>query len=74
LVQSSIDKQGFNKIGIMEILAQYLKVKLGKTGRKKYPLYLEYRVRTSSLSSNLILIDYIKQYPLFSSKYLNYMD
>jgi LAGLIDADG endonuclease len=74
LVQSSIDKQGFSKIGIMEILAQYLKVKLRKSGRKKYPMYLEYRIRTSSLSNNLILIDYIKQYPLFSSKYLNYRD
>jgi hypothetical protein len=58
----------------MELLAQYFKVKLGKAGRKKYPEYLEYRVRTSSLNSNLILNDYIEKYPLFSSKYLNYRD
>lgn len=74
LVQSSVDKQGFSKKELMELLAQYLKVKLGKSSRKKYPKYLEYRVRTSNLNNNLILIDYIEQYPLFSSKYLNYRD
>jgi len=74
LVQSSIDKQGFSKLELMESLAQFLKVKLGKNTRKKYPTYLEYRVRTSSLNNNSILIDYIKNYPLFSSKYLNYKD
>lgn len=66
-VQSSVDKQGFSKIGIIELLAQYLKVKMGKFGRKEYPKYLEYRVRTSGLNNNFILIDYIEQYPLFSS-------
>ena len=34
----------------------------------------EYRVRTTSLKGNLILINYIENYPLFSSKYLNYQD
>lgn len=34
----------------------------------------EYRVRTISLKGNLILINYIENYPLFSSKYLNYQD
>lgn len=34
----------------------------------------EYRVRTTSLSSNYILVDYLEKYPLFSSKYLNYKD
>ena len=34
----------------------------------------EYRVRTTSLKGNLILIKYMENYPLFSSKYLNYQD
>ena len=34
----------------------------------------EYRVRTTSLNGNLILVDYLESYPLFSSKYLNYKD
>lgn len=34
----------------------------------------EYRVRTTNLKGNLILINYMENYPLFSSKYLNYQD
>jgi hypothetical protein len=74
LVQSSVDKQGFGKIDLMILLSQYLDVKLGKSTRKKYPYDLEYRVRTFNLSSNYILISYLKKYSLFSSKYLNYKD
>ena len=34
----------------------------------------EYRVRTTSLKGNLILVDYLEKFPLYSSKYLNYKD
>lgn len=34
----------------------------------------EYRVRTTSLKGNLLLVNYLVKYPLFSSKYLNYKD
>lgn len=34
----------------------------------------KYRVRTTSLSSNLVLVSYLEKYHLFSSKYLNYKD
>ena len=34
----------------------------------------EYRVRTTSLKGNLLLVEYLENYPLFSSKYLNYKD
>jgi LAGLIDADG endonuclease len=73
-MQSSVDKQGYSKIDLMEKLAEFLKVKLSKQSRKKFAGYLEYRVRTGNLDSNLILISYLKEYPLFSSKYLNYKD
>ena len=32
------------------------------------------RVRTSSINQNLILIDYLKEYPLYSSKFLDFLD
>ena len=35
---------------------------------------LEYRVRTTNLNSNLILRDYLNEFTLFSSKYLNYLE
>jgi LAGLIDADG endonuclease len=34
----------------------------------------EYRVRTTSLKGNYALIKYLDKYPLYSSKYLNYLD
>lgn len=74
IMQSSVDKQGYSKLDLMEKLAEFLKVKLSKQSRKKLPGYLEYRVRTGNLDSNLILIKYLEEYPLFSSKYLNYKD
>jgi len=74
LVQSSVNKLGLSKKDIMISLSNYLNVKLGTASRKKYPDYLEYRVRTSNLESNLILISYLKNNNLFSSKYLNYLD
>jgi hypothetical protein len=36
--------------------------------------FLQYRVRTVTLSSNIKLENYLNKYPLFSSKYLNYID
>ena len=34
----------------------------------------QYRIRTSTVLSNSILADYIKKYPLFSTKYLEFVD
>lgn len=34
----------------------------------------QYRLRTSSLDSNLKLVNYLNEYPLFGSKYLDYSD
>jgi hypothetical protein len=34
----------------------------------------EYRVRTTSVQANNLLVNYLREYPLFSSKYLNYKD
>ncbi len=34
----------------------------------------EYRVRTTNIKGNNILVNCLTEYPLFSSKYLNYND
>ena len=41
---------------------------------RKSSISPEYRVRTTSLKGNLILVKYLDKYSLFSSKYLNYKD
>ena len=55
-------------------LSEFLKVNILESTRKKYPGYMEYIVRTARLESNGILISYLDEYSLFSSKYLNYQD
>jgi hypothetical protein len=34
----------------------------------------EYRVRTVNLKGNIMIINYLLNYPLFSSKYLDFLD
>lgn len=34
----------------------------------------KYRIRTLNKESNFILIEYLKEYPLFGSKYLDFTD
>lgn len=34
----------------------------------------DYRIRTTSLNGNLILVNYLTKYPLFSSKFNDYQD
>jgi hypothetical protein len=74
IVQAIRDKKGNNKKEIMEEISKFLKVNL-KIINKGYSKGLDqYLIRFSNLNSNLILIDYLEKYPLFSSKYLNYLD
>jgi hypothetical protein len=73
-MQASVDKRGFSKLDIMSNLADFLNINLKSHKRKKYRDNLEYRVKTFSLKHNHILINYLSNYPLFSSKYLNYQD
>jgi hypothetical protein len=60
------------KLVFMEKLAEFLlsSVKSIREDRAKP----EYRVRTNSLKANLVLENYLNQYPLFGSKYLDYKD
>ena len=51
-------------------IAKFLNVSLKNT-RENTP-YPQYRLRTMSLKTNLLLVDYLNEYPLFGSKFLDY--
>ena len=74
LNQSSKNHLGLDKIEIMQNLSQFLNVKMKIRENKKYRDYKEYSITTNSIPNNLIIINYLEKYPLFSSKYLNYID
>jgi len=62
----------------MYVIAKFLDSKLGVT--RSDSAYPQYRVRTISLASNIILSNYLAKYSLFSSKHdasgfaKNYLD
>ena len=53
-------------------IARFLKTNV-KNIRENTP-NPQYRLRTNNLESNFILINYLSEYPLFGSKYLDYND
>lgn len=72
LSQRQIDHNKEDNFSFLNIIAEYLNTTVKKIRiTKPTP---EYRVRTVNLKGNLILIDYLNKYPLFSSQYLNYKD
>lgn len=72
LSQKHIDHNNVNNYEYLSLIADFLlsTVKVIRMNKPKP----EYRVRTTNLNSNFILIEYLEKYPLFSSKYLNYKD
>ena len=74
LCQSSTNKFGSSNESIMSIIAEYLDVKVSTYQRKKAPNSIELTVKTQSIKSNDILINYLTKFPLWSSKFLNYSD
>ncbi|BEJ18294.1 LAGLIDADG homing endonuclease (mitochondrion) [Cutaneotrichosporon spelunceum] len=72
LTQSQITHYGFSMLPLMTLIADFLRVKVNETRRtSKYP---QYRVRTNSLKTNLNLKNYLEQYSLYGTKYLDYKD
>lgn len=72
LVQQQKRKDEGSLYDIMLKLSQFLLTSVKNIlENSKNP---QYRVRTNSLNSNLILKEYLSNYPLFSSKYLDYLD
>ena len=72
LCQRQIDHHKHSNLEFLNTIAEFLltSVKEIRMNRPKP----EYRVRTTSLKGNNLLVDYLTEYSLFSSKYLNYND
>jgi hypothetical protein len=65
------DVSGESLEKVMQILGGFLKTKLITRSIRGF---VQFVVNTSSKESNLILVNYLKTYPLLSSKYLDYKD
>ena len=72
LSQRQKDHLGYSNELFLANIAKFLKVSLKNT-RENTP-HPQYRLRTMSLETNLILINYLNEYPLFGSKYLDYIN
>jgi hypothetical protein len=70
LSQRQIDHLGNSNELFLKNIAKFLKVDLKNT--RENTAHPQYRLRTTSLESNLILVNYLNEYPLFGSKYLDY--
>jgi hypothetical protein len=72
LYQSQTYYNGLSNYSFMQDIATFLDSSFKEVEvRSKF---LQYRIRTVTLSSNIKLENYLDKYPLFSSKYLNYKD
>lgn len=70
--QRQTDLSGESLKPVLEVLAIFLKTSVKSTKiNTKSP---KFRVRTTNLSSNFILIQYLSKFQLFSSKYLDWLD
>lgn len=74
LVQASSDHKNRSKKDIMISLAEYFNVNLLSINKDYCKGKLQYAVKFSNIKTNFILIDYLSNYPLFSSKFQNYND
>jgi hypothetical protein len=70
LSQRQKDHLGYSNEVFLADIAKFLKVSLKNT-RENTP-HPQYRLRTMSLETNLILVNYLNEYPLFGSKFLDY--
>lgn len=70
--QRQRDHLGFDNDSFLKTIAEFLKVSL-KITRENTP-NPQYRLRTTNIESNSILEKYLKEYPLFGSKYLDHLD
>lgn len=72
LSQSRTTRYGFDTINIMQQIANLLAINVNLIREdRKHP---QYRIRTSSLKTNLLLKNYLTVYPLQGSKHLDYLD
>ena len=70
LSQRQKDHLGYSNELFLANIAKILNISL-KNIRENTP-HPQYRLRTMSLETNLILLNYLNEYPLFGSKFLDY--
>lgn len=72
LTQAITTKRGEDVLPIMELIAKLLEVQVNfiRSGRQ----HPQYRIRTSTVKSNIIILNYLKKFSLFSSKLLDFKD
>ena len=70
--QSRITKYGYSMHEVMQNISQFLNVNLNEIrSDRKHP---QFRLRTSSIKTNLILCHYLDNFKLQGTKYLDYQD
>lgn len=72
LSQAITAKNGESTLPLLEKLAVFLGVKVNPIRENR--TYPQFRVRTSSTRSNKKLVRYLNDFPLFSTKYLDFLD
>ena len=70
LSQRQKDHLGYNNEMFLVNISEFLNTSLKKI--RENTSHPQYRLRTMNLDSNLILINYLNEYPLFGSKFLDY--
>lgn len=72
LTQPRVNHDGHSNYKYMEKIAEFLSVQVNFIRNdRKYP---QYRVRTSTVQSNLILSNYLSRYPLRGTKHMDFTD
>ena len=72
LSQARDNHDGLSTLAFMTAIATFLNVKVNPIrGDRKHP---QYRVRTSTIASNNILINYLNMYPLLGTKRMDFID
>lgn len=72
LCQRQKDHLGYNNEQFLANIANLLNVSLKEI--RENTVNPQYRIRTTSLDSNLKLVSYLNEFPLFGSKYLDYVN
>jgi hypothetical protein len=72
IVQRQVDHKGYDNFEFLTHIAKILDTEVKKI-RINRPSP-EYRVRTTNLKGNLSIKNYLLNYPLFSTKYLDFLD
>ncbi len=74
LVQKEQDLLGIKSSNVLSRIGDEILLCQVKDFNKNLAKYPHYRIRTTSLKGNLNLKQYLCEYPLFSTKYLDYLD